>query len=79
MNASMMTDLNASMVTDNMNIMTSLYSTIREIELVEVLAVVSIHWCTCEVSSFKIMFLDPYSVRKPLYTKRDISLAQWPA
>ena len=60
-----MTDLNASTMTDNMNIMTALYSTSREIEPDEVLAVLSIHWCTCEVNSYKIMFLiAPFSVTK---------------
>ena len=60
-----MTDLNASKMTDNMNIMTALYSTSRIIELVEVLAVLSIYWCTCEVNSYKIMFLiAPYSMAK---------------
>ena len=60
----MMTDLNASMMTDNMNIMTALYCTSRKIESVEVLAILSLHWCTCEVNSYKIMFLVRYSMTK---------------
>ena len=54
--------LNASMMTDNMNIMTALYSTSRKIEPVEILAVLSIHWCICEINSYKIIFLTLYSV-----------------
>ena len=46
-------------MTDNMNIMTALYSTSRNIEPVDSLAVLSIHWCTCEINSYKIMFLAP--------------------
>ena len=54
----MMTDLNASMVA-------AVYSTSRKIEPVEVLTVLSIHLCTCEVNSYKIMFLiAPFSVTK---------------
>ena len=52
------------MMTDNMNIMTALYSTSSKIEPVEILTVLSIHWCTCEINSYKIMFLAPYSVTK---------------
>ena len=59
-----MTDLNASMMTGNMNIMTALNSTSRKIEPVEILAVLSIHWCTCEVNSYKIISLAPYSATK---------------
>ena len=59
-----MTGLNDSMMTDNMNIMTALYSTSREIEPVEILTVLSIHWCTCEINSYKIMFFNPYSMTK---------------
>ena len=52
-------------MTDNMNIMTTLYSTIREIESVEILPVLPIHWCTCEINSYKIVSLiAPYSVTK---------------
>ena len=51
------------MMTDNMNKMITLNSTSREIEPVEVLAVLSIHWCTCEVNSYKMIFA-PYSVTK---------------
>ena len=39
-----------------------LYSTSREIEPIEILAVLSIHWCACEVNSYKIMFLVLYSM-----------------
>ena len=54
--------LNASM-THDMNIMTSLYSASREIEPVEILAILSIHWCSCEIDGYKIMFLAaPYSM-----------------
>ena len=60
----MMTDLNPSMMTDNMNIMTALYSTSRKIKSVEILTVLSIHWCTCEINCHKIMSLAPYSVTK---------------
>ena len=76
----MMTDLNASMMTDNMNIMTALYSTSRKIESFEIWAVLSIHWCTCEINSYKIMFLAAYSVTKEIYhySKWDTSLAQSP-
>ena len=42
----------------------ALYSTSRKIEPVEILAVLSIHWCTCEVNSYKIMILTPYPVTK---------------
>ena len=42
----------------------ALYSTSRKIEMVEILAVLSIHWCTCEVDSYKIMFLAPYPMTK---------------
>ena len=44
-----------------MNITMALYSTSRKIEAVEILTVLSIHWCAC---SFKIMFLAPYPVTK---------------
>ena len=47
-----------------MNITMALYSISRKIEPVEILAVLSIHWCTCEVNSYKIMFLAPYPVTK---------------
>ena len=58
-----MTDANASMIIDNMY-MTALHSTSMKIEPVEILTVLSIHWCTCEIKSYKIMFLAPYSVTK---------------
>ena len=55
------------MMTDNMNIMAALYSTSREIESVKIMAVLSIHWCTCEINSYEIIFLTlPYSVTKLL-------------
>ena len=38
----------------------ALYITIRKIEPVEILAVLSIHCCTCEVNSYRIMILAPY-------------------
>ena len=60
----MMTESNDSMMTGNMNIMMALYSTSRKIEPVEILAVLSIHWCICEINSYKIMFLAPYYVTK---------------
>ena len=60
----MMSDLNAFTMTDNMNIMTALYCTDRKIVSVEILAVLSVHCCTCEINSYKIMFLAPYSVAK---------------
>ena len=44
-------------MTDNMNIMTDLYSTSSKIESVEIMAVLSIHLCTCEINSYKRMFL----------------------
>ena len=47
-----------------MNITMALYSTSRKIEPVEILALLSIHWCTCEVDSYKIMFLAPYPMTK---------------
>ena len=53
----MMTDLYASMIA-------ALYSTSRKIEPVEILPVLSSHWCTCEVNSYKIMILAPYPVTK---------------
>ena len=59
-----MPDLNASMMTNNVNIMTALYSKSREIEPVEIMAVLSIHWCTCEINSYKIIFFAPYPVTK---------------
>ena len=37
--------------------MMDLYSTSREIESTEILAVLSIHWCACEINSYKMMFL----------------------
>ena len=49
--------LNASMMTDDVNIMTALYSASGVIEPVEILPVLSIHLRTCEVNSYKIMFL----------------------
>ena len=52
------------MMTDNMNMMKALYSTSRKIESVEILAVLSIHWCTSEINSYNIMFLAPYSMTK---------------
>ena len=67
--------MNASVMTDNMNIITALYNTSKKIELVEILALLSIHWCTCEINSYKIMFLAPHC----LNFERDISLAQWSA
>ena len=60
----MMIDLNATVIIDNMNLMAALYIINRKIEPVEILTVLSIHWCTCEVNSYKIMFLAPYSVTK---------------
>ena len=59
-----MTDLNASMMADNMNIMTALYITSRKIEPVEILMLLFIHWCTCETNSCKIMFPAPYCMTK---------------
>ena len=59
-----MTDLNASMMAENMNIMTALYSTSSKIQSVEIPAVLSIHWCTCDINSYKIVFLTPYPVTK---------------
>ena len=47
-----------------MNIAVALYSISREIERVEILAVLSIHWCTCEINSYKIMFFAPYPLTK---------------
>ena len=47
-----------------MNITMALYSTSRKREPAEILAVLSIHWCTCEVNSYKIIFLAPYPVTK---------------
>ena len=47
-----------------MNITMALYCASREIEPVEILTVLSIHWCTCEINSYKIMILTPYSVTK---------------
>ena len=47
-----------------MNITMALYCTSREIEPVEILTALSIQWCTCEVDSYKIMFLVPYSMAK---------------
>ena len=52
------------MMTVNMNIFTALYSTSKKIESVEILAVLSIHWCTCEINTYDIMFLTPYSMTK---------------
>ena len=52
-----MTDLCASMIS-------ALYSTSRKIEPAEILAVLSIHWCTCKVNIYKIMILAPYAVTK---------------
>ena len=42
----------------------ALYSTSWEIEPIEILAILSIRWCTCEIDSYKIMFLAPYSMIK---------------
>ena len=47
-----------------MNITMALYSTSRKIEPVELLAVLSIHWCICKVDSYKIMFFAPYTMTK---------------
>ena len=49
-----------------MNIPMALYCSSREIEPVEILTVLSIHWCTCEINSYKIMILVPYPVTKLL-------------
>ena len=32
--------------------------------MVQILTVLSIHWCTCEINSYKIMFIAPYSMTK---------------
>ena len=48
-----------------MNITMALYSTSRKITTVEILAVLSIHWCTCEINSYIIVFLAPDPVAKP--------------
>ena len=53
----MMAGLYASMIA-------ALYGTSRKIEPVDILAVLSINWCTCEVNSYKIMILAPYAVTK---------------
>ena len=45
-----------------MNTTMTLNSTSRKIENRMVL---SIHLCTCEVDSYKIVFLTPYSMAKP--------------
>ena len=45
-----------------MNITKALYSTSSKIEPVEILTVLSIHWCACEVDSHQIMFLATYPV-----------------
>ena len=38
---------------------------VGKIEPVEIQTVLSIHWCTCEINSYKIMFLNaPYSMTK---------------
>ena len=47
-----------------MNITMALYNSSRKMETVEILTVLSIHWCACEVDSNKIMFLAPYPVAK---------------
>ena len=60
----MMTDLYASVMTDNITM--ALYGTTRKIETVEILAVLSIHCCTCEINSYIIVFLAPYPVAKPI-------------
>ena len=63
---------------DDMNIMTALYSASREIESVEILTILSNHWCACEINSYKIMFLAaPYSMTKLLNSERVKSVAQW--
>ena len=59
----MMTDLHDDDL-KYMNITMSLYSTSTKIVLVEILTILSIHWCTCEVNSYKIMFLPPYPLTK---------------
>ena len=52
------------MMTGNMNIKTALYSISRKIESVEILMILSIHFCTCEINSYEIMFLVSYSMTK---------------
>ena len=47
-----------------MNITMALYRTSREIEPVEIMTVLSIHWCTCESYSYKIIIIAPYPVTK---------------
>ena len=42
---------------------TSLFTTNRNKSLMKMLNML-IHWCTCEIDSYKIMFLPPYSVTK---------------
>ena len=43
-------------ITDDINILTALYSNNREIEPIEILEILSIYWRACEINSYKIMF-----------------------
>ena len=52
-----MTDLHASMTM-------ALYSTSWKIEPIEILTILSIRWCTCEINRYKVVLLTPYSMTK---------------
>ena len=43
-----------------MNTAMALYSTSWKIKPVEILAIRSIRWCTCEIDSYKVVLLTPY-------------------
>ena len=47
------------------SMMRALYNASRKLESVEILTILSIQWCACEINSYEIMFLAaPYSMTK---------------
>ena len=56
LNASVMTDLYASML---------LYIVpVGEIESIVIMMILSIRWCTCEINSYKVVLFTPYPMAK---------------
>ena len=47
-----------------MNTAKALYSNNREIDPIEILTILSIRWCTCEINSYKVVLLTPYLMAK---------------
>ena len=49
----------------------ALYSAGKKIESVEILTIPSIHWCACEINSYKIMLLALYCMTKQFEFRED--------